>query len=70
MSLLHSIQTISKAYPLSDSEDTSDASSGLKRGERDADQSLPTAADVAISQPSLRLNDVAFNEAEEQLLLV
>lgn len=65
MSVLHSIRTTSKAHPASDSEDTSDASSGLKREEREADQSLPTAADVAISQPSLRLNDVAFNEAEE-----
>jgi len=50
------MQTISKAYPVSDSEDTSGASSGLKRGEREADQSLPTAADVAISQPSVHLN--------------
>jgi hypothetical protein len=39
------------------------------RGEREADQSLPSAADVAISQTSVRFNDVAFNEAEEQLLL-
>lgn len=69
MTLRHSIQTISKAPPASDSEDTSDASSGLMRGEREADQSLPSAADVAISQTSVRFNDVAFNEAEEQLLL-
>jgi len=66
LTLLHSIQTISKAHPASDSEDKSDASSGLKRGEREADQSLPSA----ISLPSVRLDDVALSEGEEQLLLL
>ena len=61
MSLPHSIQTISKVHPASDSENTSDASSGLKREEREADQSLPSAADVAISLTAVRLNGLAFN---------